>query len=234
MQPSKKIRKYEQEYHDNLYATTKLGEKGSWLSSPISSVINGVNFLNTKNISVLDIGCGVGRHCIPIAKEIQDAGGGVIGIDILALAGEKLEENKKNFGVKKDALFFEKISIEDYKIEKEQFDYIIAVSSLEHTENIKTLKKVLKKMTYGTKKGGINYIIISVDNTLYNPLKNIFLEPMVEKNLQGSEAKKLLDDYYKDWEIIEYCIKPWQSIQNNTSEMLIQKGNSLRLMCRKK
>lgn len=234
MQPSKKIRKYEQEYHDNLYATTKLWEKWSWLSSPISSVINGVNFLNTKNISVLDIWCWVWRHCIPIAKEIQDAWGWVIGIDILALAWEKLEENKKNFWVKKDALFFEKISIEDYKIEKEQFDYIIAVSSLEHTENIKTLKKVLKKMTYWTKKWGINYIIISVDNTLYNPLKNIFLEPMVEKNLQWSEAKKLLDDYYKDWEIIEYCIKPWQSIQNNTSEMLIQKGNSLRLMCRKK
>ena len=230
----KKIRRYEKAYHDNLYNTKKLWEKWSWLANPIDSVIDALDYLSKKNISVLDIWCGVWRHAIPIAKAIQNKRGRVVWIDILDSAKIKFNENQKRNLIPKQSLLFKKTDIEDYIIQKESFDYIFAVSCLEHVSNVDNLDKVLKKITNWTKKWWINYIIISVDNTLFDPTHNTYLQPMVEINLKLNEAKKLLNKYYWKRKKIEFSTKLRESKQNHIKEFLIQKWNSIRLMYQKK
>ncbi len=228
-----KIREYEKTYHDNLYFSKELWEKWSWLYRPIESIINMVDNFESKKISVLDIGCGVGRHSIPIAQKIQDSKGIVVWVDVLESALIKFWENKKLFWIREESLSFEKADIENFGIEKEQFDYIFSVSCIEHVSSIQSFCKVIEKIAEWTKKWWINYIIMSVDNELFDEAENKHTAPMVEVNLTLEEAKKILYSYYWNWETIECSVKPWQSIQTHTKTNLIQRWNSLRFASKK-
>jgi len=51
-------------------------------------------------ITVLDLGCGVGRNSIPIASSLQGRGGKVVCVDILQSALDKLHEYGEHYGVR--------------------------------------------------------------------------------------------------------------------------------------
>jgi len=62
-------------YHTEFYNSHKLFQDGSWLSSAHSALLKLSTELTAKeNLLVLDLGCGVGRNAIPLAKELQDCG----------------------------------------------------------------------------------------------------------------------------------------------------------------
>ena len=66
------IRKAERESHEEVYSSCKLYESGSWLQKPIITVLNLLpEFAEHEEIRVLDLGGGVGRNCIPFAKEYK-------------------------------------------------------------------------------------------------------------------------------------------------------------------
>jgi SAM-dependent methyltransferase len=63
------IRTKEKEYHDECYTTTELFEPGSWLHKPVKTIIDLLElFDHQTEVNVLDLGCGVGRNCIPITQ----------------------------------------------------------------------------------------------------------------------------------------------------------------------
>lgn len=60
------IRQEEKNYHEQY----KLFEAGSWLFKPVKTVMDLMNhFDGQNNLQVLDLGSGVGRNSIPIAKK---------------------------------------------------------------------------------------------------------------------------------------------------------------------
>lgn len=77
--------------------------------------------------------------------------------------------------------------IGDYKFQKEDFDYIVAVSSLEHLDSEETFEKVVQQMAIGTKANGINCIIVNsnLKETLLESNEN--LEALMEINLTTEE-----------------------------------------------
>src|SRR5690625_2755781 len=84
-----------------------------------------------KDIRVLDLGSGVGRNSIPIAKEISHNNGKVVCVDMLSSAIDKLRQYSKEYEVENE-IKLEKADIGNYQIKSNEYDYIVAVSSIEH------------------------------------------------------------------------------------------------------
>lgn len=64
-----KIRNAERKSHESCYENNRLFEEGSWLAKPVSSVMDIFPLLNKESsVKILDLGCGVGRNCIPAAQ----------------------------------------------------------------------------------------------------------------------------------------------------------------------
>ncbi|GGP11886.1 class I SAM-dependent methyltransferase [Oceanobacillus neutriphilus] len=216
------IRNKEKEYHDACYDNYKLFEKGSWLYKPVKTVMEQLPYFKEKtNIRVLDLGSGVGRNSIPIAKEIKERGK-VVCVDLLLSATEKLKQYSKEYDVE-EVIKLETGDIEDYSIKKERFDFIIAVSALEHVASEAVFNKVIESMAQGTKKNGINCIIVNSEVEEIDIEKNKKLDVMMEVNIKTEEMLHKLDRLYDGWEVRKRLVKPLKyTIERDDRDALLQ------------
>ncbi|EJQ51336.1 hypothetical protein IEQ_02276 [Bacillus cereus BAG6X1-2] len=128
------IRQEEKKYHDLCYEQYKLFEAGSWLYKPVKTVMDMLTyFRGQKDLQILDLGSGVGRNSIPIAQKIMNTGSTVTCVDLLDSALTKLQVYSKEHGVF-EYIKTELSAIEDYYIPPNTYNYIVAVSSLEHVK----------------------------------------------------------------------------------------------------
>ena len=117
----KEIRKNERKSHIEIYSNAELYKEGSWLIRPIKTVVDLIPLFDKyKEINVLDLGCGVGRNCICIARHYYDRLCKIDCVDILDLAIEKLYANADEYGVTSNICGIVK-SIDDYQIKEIQF-----------------------------------------------------------------------------------------------------------------
>lgn len=196
-----RIREAEKQYHDRLFEEHRLFEPGTWMSKPIGTIMELLDDLPAlDSLQVLDLGCGPGRHCIPIAQRMG-ARGLVTGVDLLDSAIMKLETNCREYGVAKKVRGI-RCDIEQYPIEAARYDYIIAVSSLEHLSSEEALKRKLAEMAAGTKPGGINVVLFntSIAETVIGTGEQ--LVPMFELNLAEERLQELLGAAYAGWQAL--------------------------------
>lgn len=190
------IRQEEKKYHDLCYEQYKLFEIGSWLYKPVKTVMDLMDhFEGQNNLQVLDLGSGIGRNSIPIAQIIKNYNGTVTCVDLLDSALTKLKIYSKEHDVF-EAIKTEQAEIENYHIDSNAYDYIVAVSSLEHVKSKEDFKKVLHSMKQGTKNGGINCLIINSNIQEIVLKTNEELEALIEINLPTDEMIHLLKSIY--------------------------------------
>ena len=79
------------------------------------------------------MGCGVGRNSIYVAERFKNINCIVDCVDLLEIAIEKLDQNAKEHNVSSNINGINK-AIEDYEIEKHSYDFIMAISALEHID----------------------------------------------------------------------------------------------------
>lgn len=227
------IRKAEKEYHDYCYENYKLFEKGSWLYKPVKTVMDVLPlFENQADLKVLDLGSGVGRNSIPIAKEIKSKNGKVVCVDLLDSALTKLREYSKEYEVDK-VIETIKADIGHYKIATNEYDFILAVSTLEHIESKTVFEKVLQYMALGTKYGGINCIIVNSEIEEIDIKTNENLDVMMEINSKTTDMLNQLTNIYQDWEILSQIVKPleYQIVRDNRDILL--KTNAITFVVQK-
>ena len=85
-------------------------------------------------------------------------------VDLLEMAIYKLQKNAIKYNCEKQINTYIS-AIEDYDIEKEKYDYIIAVSVIEHIVGEENLKKTLVDMRDGIKPNGKIVIIMNTEVT---------------------------------------------------------------------
>ncbi|MGW7160423.1 class I SAM-dependent methyltransferase [Paenibacillus taichungensis] len=196
-------RKAEAGYHSNFYQNNELFASGTWMARPMPMVMDMLERLlaHKTELRVLDLGCGVGRHTIPIAQRLGQTNSEVIGVDLLDEAVDGLRKYAKEYQVD-HIVQAEKADVEHYAIKPDHFDYIAACSCLEHVSNKQALVEAIERLQAGTRTGGIHCITMStsVEEKEINTGRE--LEPLIELNLPTAEAIALLEKAYTDWNIL--------------------------------
>ncbi|MFO1444095.1 class I SAM-dependent methyltransferase [Bacillus sp. Bva_UNVM-123] len=227
------IRREEKKYHDECYKKYKLFEKGSWLHKPVQSVIELLPFFHyQESVKVLDLGCGVGRNSIPIAKAIKSDGGEVVCVDLLDSALNKLAQYSKEHGVE-DVISPVKSDIGSFQIESEEYDFIVAVSSLEHVQSESMLEAVVRRMIKGTKYNGINCIIINTEIEEIDMQTGEKLETFMEVNLSTEEMLSKMENHYYGWKVLKKTIKPLEYSITRNEQSIRLKTNAITYIFRK-
>lgn len=195
----KQIRESERKSHIEMYSNDELYKEGSWLRRPIKTVLDIIPlFEEYEEINVLDLGCGVGRNCICIAQQYHDKICKIDCVDILDLAIEKLYANAEEYGVRKNMCGIVK-PIEDYPIKENNYDLIMAVSSLEHVESKKTFVKKLYEIEKGIRKNGIVCFVLNSNIREFDKETRCEMPAQFEVNLATEELQTILYRVFSNW-----------------------------------
>ncbi len=82
-----RIRESEKKSHTAAYTNERLYHSDSWLQKPIRTVLGILPLFDAyKELRVLDLGCGVGRNSICVAKTCQNINCTVDCVDLLEIA----------------------------------------------------------------------------------------------------------------------------------------------------
>lgn len=226
-------RQREKDYHDEFYRQHDLFSPGSWLYKPVKYVVDSFTSIkNKESARALDLGCGVGRHSIPLAQCIGE-GGQVVCVDLLESAIGILKQNAVLYSVE-DKIISIVSDVDAYLIEKDYFDYVLSVSCIEHAANRNKFIDLIKRLQDGTKVDGINCFCIITDNEWVDANTGKSTDPLIELNLGSVDAKSILRDLYKDWDIQDISEKPWRTKETVDGKELLFKSNCLQFFAIKK
>ena len=202
----KSVRESERLSHEDIYSNAVLFEKGSWLYKPVRTVLDILPlFADYESLTVLDLGCGVGRNAIPIAQFCSDKTGRVDCVDILELAIDKLVKYAEDYGV--SHIINGIVSpIDGFEIKKNSYDFILAVSALEHVDSKESFKDKLIQIRDGLKPNGIVCLIVNSEVTEKEKLSGETLFPQFEVNLATDEMLELLEKTFDGWNVLKSSV----------------------------
>ena len=199
-----KIRENERKSHTEIYNNEELYNSNSWLHKPIKTIIElSKYFENYDEINILDLGCGVGRNSIYLAEKFKDKKCIVECVDILDIAIEKLLLNAKKHEV--DINGYVK-SIEEYEIKKNNYDFIMAISALEHVNTEESFINKLREIKEGLKENGIVCLIINSNVKEINIETNEEVEAQFEINLPTENIQNMIDGVFSNFEVIKKSV----------------------------
>ena len=202
----KRIRKAEAESHTLAYTSHNLFAAGSWLAKPVKTVMELLPlFEGYTQFVALDLGSGVGRNSIPLAQYFSGIPCRVDCVDILELAIAKLNENARQYGVTNSIRGIVS-SIDDYEIDAGSYDFVMAISALEHIASQSAFEKKLAEIREALRYGGIACIIINSGVIEHDKATGQELPPQFEVNLPTTQMQDLLENTFGGWQVIKHTI----------------------------
>ena len=201
------IRRAEAYSHTEAYTNHELFADGSWLAKPVKTVLDLFPlFADYRELRCLDLGSGVGRNSIPVARAFAEIDCRVDCVDILALAIDKLREYARRFGVE-DRLRGIVSSIDDYEIPPAQYDLILAISALEHVCSEEVLERKLVEMRDGVRQGGVVCLIMNTGIEERDKVSGAILRPQFEVNMDTGALQRILQQTFTDWHVIKHGVR---------------------------
>jgi len=198
------IRSAEEKSHIEIYSSATLFEKGTWLNRPIKTVMDVLPlFKENKRLRVLDLGSGVGRNSIPIAQAYGDIECSIECVDILDLAIEKLNYYSEKYNVMANIKGIV-MPLERYSIRDNYYEFIMAVSALEHIESKNAFQSKLIEIKEGICTNGVVCLVINTEIIEKSKETKQILEPQFEVNLSTEEMKMILENTFQNWNFIKY------------------------------
>lgn len=201
------IRQQERLSHTEAYTTYGLYQQGSWLAKPVKTVLECLPFFeNYTSLRVLDLGSGVGRNSIAIARRFRHIPCRIDCVDILDLALEKLRENAENYGVSRSIRGYV-TALENYPIPEDQYDLVLGISALEHAESEEAFIRTLEGIRDGIRKNGIVCVVINSDVQEADKLTGAQLPVQFEVNLSQDRLEFLLESIFAGWTVLKSGVR---------------------------
>lgn len=202
----KQIREAEKESHIRMYTEHTLYSGGGWLSKPIRTVLDIVPFFEgCQELRILDLGAGVGRNCIPFAQRYRNIPCRIDCVDILEPATRILQENAKAYDVS-SSVFGITSPIETYTILPNEYDLIMAISSLEHVESEEIFWEKAMEIRKGIRGNGMVCLVINSNVVERDPSTGKELPPQFEVNLGTEALQTRLKGLFKGWQELKSTV----------------------------
>jgi tellurite methyltransferase len=202
------IRQQEAAYHEECYRKHALFAPGSWLHKPVKTVLEGLALLNGREeLRVLDLGSGVGRNAIPIAQSLTARNGVVVCVDLLQSALDHLVRYSEAYGVR-EYIETRLADIDRFDIGEAEYDYSIAVSTLEHVGSVQRFEQKLDELARGTGPGGVICLIIGTNHREVEVESGRELDPLFEVLMPTEQLQALLERTYHGWNVKRFHVKP--------------------------
>lgn len=200
------IREAEKASHIEIYSTAKLFEKGSWLQKPVKTIMDLLPiFDDYLSVNVLDLGCGVGRNCVPIAEQFKNIDCQIDCVDILELAIEQLNKYSTEFGVAQ-SINGVLSSIEEFYIKEKTYDFIFAVSALEHVASVDSFNQKLIEIYNGLRNNGVACLIINSEIVEVNKDNDAKIIPQFEVNLKTDDLIEKLEKVFLGYKVLKNTV----------------------------
>lgn len=198
------IRRAEAQSHTQIYTEAKLFQKGSWLHKPVQAVLDVLpQFDGYTSFRGLDLGCGIGRNCIPVAEHFKNVNCRIDCVDILPLAIEKLQENAVGYDVV-EHIHGIVSSIDDYEIEANTFDLILAISALEHVDSEAAFVDKLHQIRDGLRNNGVAILLLNTNVQETDKCTGEKLQPQFEVNWNGDSLVAVFDEVFGCWRCLRH------------------------------
>ncbi len=198
------IRRAEALSHTQIYTEAELFQKGSWLHKPVQAVLDVLQlFGGYTSFRGLDLGCGVGRNCIPVADHFKSIDCRMDCVDILPLAIEKLQENAVDYNVV-HCIHGIVSSIDDYEIKASTYDLILAISALEHVDSEDAFVDKLYQIRGGLRNNGTAILLLNTNVQETDKYTGEKLQPQFEVNWNGDSLDAVFDEVFDGWRCLRH------------------------------
>lgn len=203
------IRQAEAYSHTEAYTNLQLFEDGSWLSKPVKTVMDQIpNFYNYTQFRGLDLGCGIGRNCIPVLCTLSRIPCCMDCVDILPLAIEKLLENAEKYHVR-DSVHAIICPADQYPIRENEYDLILGISVLEHLDSHDTLLQKLHQIHRGLRRDAIACFVINTSIEEHDRYGRP-LPVQFEINMKTDEMQDLLHMVFSGEQFLKESVVHYQ------------------------
>ncbi|MBY0358617.1 MAG: class I SAM-dependent methyltransferase [Candidatus Obscuribacterales bacterium] len=230
---NQKARQETIKYHEEYYGKHALFEKGCWLEKPDQITLELADrLLSQQEISVLDLGCGVGRNAIPLAKKLSGCQVCVTGVDFLQIAVDKLLSNAETNQVAQIVKGVQS-DFESFVIEEKTYDLILAISVLEHSSSYEAILAILDKIIAGTKNGGFNRLEFTTNRNVKDNKTGETIETYVETPLQSETLISMLKDKYHSWKIEHLELTPYEEVFVRDGREILWRSTQVNLVMQK-
>ena len=191
-------------YHEELYASATLGQEGTWLAKPNRLLADALALIPSgKPVVAYDLGAGIGRHTIPLLRELPD-GSEVFAVDLLPSALRSLE-NAVPPGIRTH-LRTRPADLDGFEFESPA-DLILAFSAIEHLRDLDAIRSLLGRVRAATKPGGVVAIGIVADRVEIDD-RGRQRAALIESAMSTQEATGLLSEVFSDFDVVYQRFTP--------------------------
>ena len=193
-------------YHEELYASATLGQAGTWLARPHRLIADALELVPSgKPVVAYDLGAGIGRHTIPLLRELPD-GSDVFAVDLLPSALRSLEAAVPP-GIRTH-LQTRLADLDGFEFEAPA-DLILAFSAIEHLRDLKAVRRLLDQVRAATRPGGVVAIGIVADRVEVDD-HGRRRPALLESAMSTPEATGLLAGAFSDFDVTYQRLGPAQ------------------------
>lgn len=229
-----RIRESEKLYHDNCYENHMLFQEGSWLHKPVKAVLDVFELLERRDdLRLLDLGCGVGRNSIPLARKLAGTKGKIVCVDLLESAIRNLEKYGCEHGVL-DHLDLVAANVAEFPIAPNEYDFVFSISTLEHLDSKLVFERTIRRMIEGTRDRGVHCLLLNSNVKESVKETGEELDPMFELVFDTGELLQTLSTLYSGWNVLLRKVKPFAVEISRDGKPVILKSEVVTLAAQKR
>lgn len=201
-------------YHEELYATSSLGDDGSWLARPHRLIFEAMEVMpDDRPVIAYDLGAGIGRHTIPLLENLPD-GSQVHAIDLLDSAVRKLEQSAPASG--STTLHARQADLADVEF-VDRADLVFAFSAIEHLASTEAIGRLFTKIAAALRPGGIAAFGIVADRYEVDAAGER-RPALLESGMSVQDAEGLLADAFRGFDVIQQRTQPASVVEERDRE----------------